>query len=41
MPKKITPKSQAKKKTLFQKYPFLTIFNCKKASWKQIYNFKF
>ena len=26
MPKKITPKSQAKNKTLFLQYPFLTIF---------------
>ena len=26
MPKKITPKSQAKYKTLFLQYPFLTIF---------------
>ena len=42
MPKKITPKSQAKNKTTFPQYPFiLTIFNSKKASCKQIYNFKF
>ena len=33
MPKKMTPKSQAKNKTLFPQYPFLTIF-------KQIYIFK-
>ena len=26
MPKKITPKSQAKNKTPFPQYPFLTIF---------------
>ena len=26
MPQKITPKSQAKNKTLFPQYPFLTIF---------------
>ena len=41
MPKKITPKSQAKNKTLFLQYPFLTIFNSKKVSCKQIYKFKF
>ena len=40
MPKKVTPKSQAKNKTLFI-YPFLTIFNSKKVPCKQIYNFKF
>ena len=33
-------KSQAKNKTLFLKYPFLAIFNYKKVSHKQIYNFK-
>ena len=27
MPKKIIPKSEAKNKTLFLQYPFLTIFN--------------
>ena len=38
MPKKITCKSQAKNKTLFLQYPFLTIFfNSKKLSCKQIY----
>ena len=38
MPKKITPQSQAKSKTLFLQYPFLTIFNSKKVSCKQIYS---
>ena len=37
MPKKITPKSQAKNKTPFLQYPFLAIFNSKKASRKQVY----
>ena len=41
MSQKMTPKSQAKNKTLFLQYPFLTIFNSKKVSCKQIYNFKF
>ena len=40
MPKKMTPKSQAKLKPLFPQYPFLTIFNPKKVSCEQIYNFK-
>ena len=38
MLKKMTPKSQAKNKTPFLQYPFLTIFNSKKVSCKQIYN---
>ena len=37
MPKKMTPKSLAKIKTLF----LLLIFNSKKVSCKQIYNIKF
>ena len=42
MPKNIKPKSQAKNKTLFPQYPFLTIFfNSKKVPCKQIYNFNF
>ena len=41
MPEKMTPKSQAKNKTPIPQYPFLTIFNSKKVSCKQIYNFKF
>ena len=41
MPKKMTPKSQAKNKTPFPQYPFFNYFNSKKASCKQIYNFKF
>ena len=41
MPKKMTPKSQAKNKTPLPQYPFLTIFSSKKVSCKQIYNFKF
>ena len=40
MLKKMMPKSQAKNKTLFLKYPFLAIFNYKKVSHKQIHNFK-
>ena len=39
MPKKMTPKSQAKIKLPFPQYPFLTI-NPKKVSCEQIYNFK-
>ena len=38
MLKKMTPKSQAKNKTPFPQYPFLTIFNSKKVSCRQIYN---
>ena len=38
MPKKMTPKSQAKTKTPYLQYPF---FNSEKVSCKQIYNFKF
>ena len=34
------PKSQAKIKP-FSEYPFLTIFNPKKVSCQQIYNFRF
>ena len=41
MPKKMTPKSQAKNKTPFPQYPFFNYFNSIKASCKQIYNFKF
>ena len=41
MPKKMTPKSQAKIKPSFPQYPFLTIFNLKKVSCEQIYDFKF
>ena len=41
MPKKMTPKSQSKNKTLYLQYPFLIFFNFKKLSCKQIYNFKF
>ena len=37
----MTPKSQAKIKPSFSQYPFLTIFNPKKGSCEQIYNFKF
>ena len=40
MPKKMTPKSQAKIKPSFPQYLFLTIFNPKKVSCEQIYNFK-
>ena len=40
MPKKMTPKSQAKIKPQFPQYPFLIIFNSKKVSCKQIYTFK-
>ena len=32
MPKKMTPKSQAKNKTPLTQYPFLTIFNSKKGT---------
>ena len=31
MPRKITPKSQAKIKSSFPQYPFLTMFNPKKS----------
>ena len=41
MPKKMTPKSQAKIKSSFPNYPFLTIFNLKKVSCEQLYGFKF
>ena len=41
MPKKMTPKSQAKIKPQFRQYPFLTTFNPKKVSCEQIYDFKF
>ena len=41
MPKKMMAKSQAKNKTPFPQYPFFNYFNSKKASCKQIYNFKF
>ena len=41
MPKKMTPKSQSKIKPSFPQYPFLTIFNPKKVSGKQIYDFNF
>ena len=40
MPKKMTPKSQVKIKPSFPQYPFLSIFNPKKVSCEQIYNFK-
>ena len=40
MPKKMTPKSQAKIKPSFPQYPFLTIFNPKKVSSGQIFHFK-
>ena len=36
----MTPKSQAKIKSLFPQYPFLTIFNLKKVSCEEIYDFK-
>ena len=36
MPKKITPKSQAKNKTLFLQYPLLANFISKKVLCKQI-----
>ena len=39
-PKKMMPKSQAKLKPSFPQYPFLTIFNLKKVSQVQIYDFK-
>ena len=41
MPEKMTPKSQAKIKPQFSQYPFLTIFNPKKVSCEQIYDYKF
>ena len=41
MPKKMTPKSQAKIKPSFSQHPFLTISNPKKVSCEQIYSFKF
>ena len=41
VPKKMMPKSQAKNKSQFPQYPFLTILTTKKVSCKQIYNFKF
>ena len=41
MPKKMMPKSQAKIKSSFPNYPFLTIFNLKKVSCEQLYGFKF
>ena len=41
MPKKMTPKSQAKIKSSFPNYSFLTIFNLKKVSCEQLYGFKF
>ena len=37
----MTPKTQAKIKPQFPQHHFLTIFNSKKASCKQIYDFKF
>ena len=40
-PKKMTLQSQAKIKPSFSQYPILTIFNPKKVSWEQIYDFKF
>ena len=40
MPKKMTPKSQAKIKLPFPRYPFLTIFNPENVSCEQIYDFK-
>ena len=41
MPKKMMSKSQAKLKPSFLQYPFLTIFNPKKVSCEQIFDFKF
>ena len=41
MSSKNLPKSQVKIKPLFLQYPSLTIFNPKKVSREQIYNFKF
>ena len=38
--KKMTPKSQVKITPSFSQYPFLTIFNPKKVSCEQIYEFK-
>ena len=40
MPKKMTPKYQAKIKLSFPQHPFLTILNPKKVSCEQTYNFK-
>ena len=40
MPKKMTPKSQAKIKPSNHNTPFLTIFNLKKVPREQIYDFK-
>ena len=40
LPKKMTPKSQAKIKPSFPQYPFLTIFNLKKVSCEEICDFK-
>ena len=40
MPKKMTPKSQAKNKTLFPQYPFLIIFNSKNVRiYSNVYNY--
>ena len=36
----MTPKSQVKITPSFSQYPFLTIFNPKKVSCEQIYEFK-
>ena len=41
MPKKMTPKSQAKIKPSCPKYPFFNYFNRKNVSCEQIYDFKF
>ena len=41
MPKEITPKSQAKNKTLFTQYPFLTILTLKKYHVNKYTVFKF
>ena len=41
MPKEITPKSQAKNKTLFPQYPFLTILTLKKYHVNKYTVFKF
>ena len=40
MSKKMMSQSQAKIKPSFSQYPFLTIFNFKKVSCEQIYDFK-
>ena len=40
MPKKMTPKSQAKFEPHFCNTPFLIIFNLKKVPCEQIYDFK-